>query len=437
MATHDDDLDLGFLDGVDDEYSSDDLFLDGDDLSCASPCTTDEMSSEPEDMMAPFTPGAPPPPVARPAQKPRLHVPTLSENYKLPAAMSTKKAAPMVVPQMGNGSGTMARKPETAPSNASAVPFRPAGGGSLLPPNFGPGLAPAFMFNLQLATAAMAQQQAQAAAQAAAKSSAQVTGAVVAADDSDTDDRPSAAARVAAAAKAAERKRLAFEAKEEQRRRNRAAADRSRNRRRALLSSLPAEKEALESRVRDLEQGLAASQAEAQSLKDQVGFLRSLLAGGAGAAAFATSKVSGAINDGRAAAAAAVADGTVALTPSNVMLLAVACVLTVNECGAAFFLSPTNGLGFGGFDGDDGSAGGGRGGRVLLSLVDLVDDDSRARFLPRAVTDSAALVGLVLFARLVVLGAWHTLKEIAARAADSTSCRRRLPLWGGDKDHAN
>jgi hypothetical protein len=123
--------------------------------------------------------------------------------------------------------------------------------------------------------------------------------------------------------------------------------------------TLPAEKQALEDTVRDLERGLAASQAEAKALRDQVSFLQRLVAGNAGGGLggglgavglqFLGWGGGGAVNAAGAAGAAAGASGptagagsvapagvsAVGTSPAGVMLLAVACLVTFNQAGLA------------------------------------------------------------------------------------------------------
>jgi hypothetical protein len=156
---------------------------------------------------------------------------------------------------------------------------------------------------------------------------------------------------------------------EARRRRNRESSDRSRAKRRALLQSLPEHNAALETRVLELERGLSASQAEASALRDQVSFLQSLVSGGGVEASHAIAGVADAFGKMTAVAAATVASPALPVTSpvTGVVLLAVVCLLTMNqdqgfaEIGVSF-------LGGNIFDkGDEAGSSVRRGGRVLLS----------------------------------------------------------------------
>ena len=135
------------------------------------------------------------------------------------------------------------------------------------------------------------------------------------------------------------RKRQKAEEQADRRRRNREAADRSRIKRRALLAKLPQEKRELEEKVAQMEKELAATKAENRSLIEQNTFLRSLLikqqpgvmgveGSGWGGKVPATSEELG------GGAATACADPNA--SPAGMMLMAVACLLTVTHLTAFF-----------------------------------------------------------------------------------------------------
>ena len=224
---------------------------------------------------------------------------------------------------------------------------------------------------------------------------------------------------------------------------------------RALLSALPAANDTLQRRVADLEACLAAAQAEAKSLRDQVTFLRGLLGSsfGSGVSAFgngdsmnSASFSAGAVA-GQAALAAssalvAASDSSNAANPPGALVLALACVLTLNNCGGVLVVASEWGNEWAGSVGlSSGSEGSGHGGRVLLS----VDEDSsfggsssnlgtllgrpNAGLFPEPVVAVASLLSLCLwfriFFRAVLIPAVRTGRSVALCATSGCA----LPMW--------
>eukprot|EP00614_Pseudopedinella_elastica_P007725 CAMPEP_0172598984 /NCGR_PEP_ID=MMETSP1068-20121228/19092_1 /TAXON_ID=35684 /ORGANISM="Pseudopedinella elastica, Strain CCMP716" /LENGTH=425 /DNA_ID=CAMNT_0013399099 /DNA_START=41 /DNA_END=1315 /DNA_ORIENTATION=+ len=265
---------------------------------------------------------------------------------------------------------------------------------------------------------------------------------------------PSAAARAAAASKAEDRKRKQLEAQAERRRKNREASDKSRSRRRALLETLPAQNTELQARVAELERKLAVTTAENQSLRDQCLFLRSLVAGPRAndAAALAAAVPAVAIVGGAAPASAhtnagdrraEVSPEVSTTTPSGAVLLAVCCVLTVNQCSvlAGDLSGWGSGWGGGSWHGgleDEGYGGApvdtawhGRGGRVLLSFDEPSTKKSAPELIPWAVTATATLLGLgVLLSTLWRCSTGPATAQMLLMTAGGYFRRPTpLPLW--------
>jgi len=186
----------------------------------------------------------------------------------------------------------------------------------------------------------------------------------------------------------------------DRRAKNLASAYRSRERKRALLDALPVEKASLEAKVESLERELAAARAEAAALRDQCACLKDILLASGGGGGGAVSDKCGTFrkNDsvlplvgidpcGSSAVLSAVDEKAPAA--KGVVLLAVCCMFTVNQCGV---LTETHGfgalgLGILGFQtgaGIWGSEEGNRlseglrqhGGRVLLSMENDGEDET-------------------------------------------------------------
>jgi hypothetical protein len=158
------------------------------------------------------------------------------------------------------------------------------------------------------------------------------------------------------------RKRKGPKNHEERRLKNREAADKSRQKRRDLLEKLPAENAALEARVQALECGLAASQAEANSLREQCNFLKSLLSNGHNF-----------LQDGGITQSLQntyeTTKSSIPHTSQGVLLLAVCCILTVNQFGLLMESLPNN------------ESLMHNGGRILLSVETEDTEESYFRFL--------------------------------------------------------
>jgi hypothetical protein len=200
-----------------------------------------------------------------------------------------------------------------------------------------------------------------------------------------------------------ERKRKGTQDQEERRLRNREAADKSRQKRNDLLKSLPARNAQLEARVQDLECGLAASKAEAASLREQCSFLKSLIGNklnyGASAEVFSVSP-----------------DYDPSFMPNStqgVLLLAVCCIVTVNQWGVlddqvieAYSDISHNG------------------GRILLS-TSVTDDESSADLSINRWWMNCIMAGLYLLCGGLVLPAIvGTLQKLF-----ESSWPQYLPLW--------
>jgi len=249
---------------------------------------------------------------------------------------------------------------------------------------------------------------------------------------------------------------------QERRRKNREAADRSRLKKRALLSALPAANDSLQRRVADLEAGLAASQAEANSLRDQVTFLRSLLgnsfsAGSGFINSLNSSNDSVSMSAGAVAGQAALAASSAlaaassassnAANPPGALVLALACVLTLNNCGGMLLVVSewgsewTDGVAFS----SGGTEGSGHGGRVLLSVQDDSNSASstnlgsvqgwgNAGLFPDSAVAAASLLSLCLLLRIF----YHALLIPALQAgrgyALSATSNCALPMWGSCVD---
>jgi hypothetical protein len=237
--------------------------------------------------------------------------------------------------------------------------------------------------------------------------------------------------------------------KQERRRKNREAADRSRLKKRALLETLPVANDTLQRRVVDLEAGLAAAHAEATSLRDQVAFLRSLLGGslssnggfGAGAGFSAGTGFSA----GAAAGHAASTGSGGASTPPGTLMLAVACVLTLNNGGGALLVAAEWGGDWAYAVGLSSSADrSGHGGRVLLSR----DGDGSSRdggggggapfsafglrgvgVLPDAAVAAASLVSLGFLLHVFCRAVLGPALRAAGGAAASAASGCALPVW--------
>lgn len=114
---------------------------------------------------------------------------------------------------------------------------------------------------------------------------------------------------------------------------NLASAYRSRQKRRELLDKLPVEKASLEAKVESLERELAASRAEAASLRDQCACLKEIILGSGGGGALSDKNYASrddpmcTDNCGRALSSA-VGEAPAA---KGVLLLAICCMLTVNQ----------------------------------------------------------------------------------------------------------
>ena len=413
---------LDFFNGIDhDDLSSDEL-LSMNDSPPSSPLTTDDgwsssassaCGSEAEDYSVPEAPPThhpPSPPTA--ATRLGMQVPQLGGGTLVVPALPKPllpTTSSLHVPPVPQSHAAQPAAPTRMMSNGSSAKHQPVVPMAAVMP---------FMFNMAAMAATMAQQPKQQ---------------PLLADD---DERPSARARAQAKRKAAERKaKAATETKEDLRRRNRVAADKSRAKRIALLKSLPEEKRALEARVVELEQALAASRAEAGALRDQVAFLKTLTLGQHHSHAPGSAAVTGG-SDGTAGGA--VADLRTA--PSQVMLLAVACVLTVNECGTMAGVFMGGGWGYWGYNADGDGEHARLGGRVLLGVDDEDTDGSRpaSSFLPAPVVAPAALA-------LIALLVWHlaallVVPSLRPPLPTVISLRRAmraagLPLW--TKDHLN
>lgn len=229
---------------------------------------------------------------------------------------------------------------------------------------------------------------------------------------------------------------------EERRRKNRAAADRSRLKKRALLEALPAANDTLQRRVVDLEAGLAAAHADARSLRDQVAFLRSLLGGALGGGGFGAGAAAGHAASAASALAASASGG--ASSPPGMLVLAVACVLTLNNCGGALLVASEWGGDWADSVGLSSSGErSGPGGRVLLSAGDGLSREEGGfgapvsalglrgvGVLPDAAVAAASLVALGLLlhwlGRAVLRPALRATRGAAASAA-AAGCA--LPVW--------
>jgi hypothetical protein len=188
--------------------------------------------------------------------------------------------------------------------------------------------------------------------------------------------------------------------KAERQKKNREAADKSRRKKRELLESLPARNAQLENRILELEKGLAASQADAAALREQCEFLKQLLMGGGGV---------GGNNMYTGQQQQVVANGMFGNTsqkffkpneyPSNsmqdfnsaagspaagIVMLAVCCIITVNQCGV-YFDEYTGGY----------EANMNHKGRVLLSTEDA-NTIGNTGLLPRPVVFIALVISVVV-----------------------------------------
>mmetsp|Transcript_122 Transcript_122/g.291 ORF Transcript_122/g.291 Transcript_122/m.291 type:complete len:540 (-) Transcript_122:376-1995(-) len=233
------------------------------------------------------------------------------------------------------------------------------------------------------------------------------------------------------------RKRQKAEDQADRRRRNREAADRSRIKRRALLAKLPQEKRELEEKVAQMEKELAATKAENRSLIEQNTFLRSLLikqqpgvagmeGSGWGGKVPATSEELG------GGAATACADPNA--SPAGMMLMAVACLLTVTHLTAFFdtdgqttFLNSST----------EAMSHGVSTGRVLLSY-----DEEERGVLSRGLGGWASghlfhalqiLLLVVCLGDFVPKGVRVGVAQLGPAVSLASSGVASLPLWAGSK----
>jgi len=202
---------------------------------------------------------------------------------------------------------------------------------------------------------------------------------------------------------------------EERRRKNREAADRSRAKKRRLLDQLPKENQALQNRVKELEELVTGLEAENAALKEHNVFLRNLVSSGS-APLRTFSAFPG--------AAAAVAPTTSATSAAGIILMAVACLSVFHLSGTDLpsvlgHTSPSGGLA--------------RTGRLLLGVEDEAElRGSFSRHTSSKILEFTSVTMLFLLLLLVlVLAVAHA--ALRSKTSPIRSMTRpspsSLPVW--------
>jgi len=200
------------------------------------------------------------------------------------------------------------------------------------------------------------------------------------------------------------RKRKGAKDHEERRLKNREAADRSRQKRRELLDMLPAKNAELEAKVQALECKLSASLAEATALREQCNFFKTLLSQGQ----FDN-------NSKNTFSLPSSSDVMVPHSSQGVLLLAVCCVLTVNQCGLLVETFPEN----------EGIVN--NGGRILLSTnIEEEPEGSPFRFIsPEMKRNPMSLFLITLFGLFLMFCLFGSMSVRLKQACSLLG----LPLW--------
>lgn len=187
---------------------------------------------------------------------------------------------------------------------------------------------------------------------------------------------------------------------EERRMKNREAADKSRLKKRMLLDTLPAMNAELEAKVRTLECSLAASKAEAQTLREQCNFLKTLLN---------NKHENFTANHTGVSVSPDYEPSLVPHTTQGVLLLAVCCILTVNQWGCILDPYPDSEVLH-------------NGGRILLSTK----EDSEYSLFDEKSLSGSYLCMLLFFGLFCFAQPWSVIRR-AFRYVTASPCLHSLP----------